>query len=437
MKESLRLGKNSLWLTAARIGAQALALLTLLLARKLGSAGFGEYAFFTTAIFVANVLTTCGTDMYFIREIAARDDLARLPAALWIQLLLSGLFIIAALVAAPALPNQSAASLLALQIYSLSLLPMAFYSVFTTALRGRQQMAGYALLNLAGAALQALVVLLFIAVADGIVTLAVLLLAAQVIAALLAGWLCARQINGFWRGWRFSWPDVRAVFLASASLALLGVLGMFYQKAAVLVLGTLTSAALTGFYASALRVVEASKLFHLAVLTALYPLMAQAEPSGPAADAIRRSWKGLLAGAVALAVGLSLLAGPVVDLLYGAAFAPAAPVLRILAWTLVPYTVSSFLTLAFIASNRPRAVGWALTVSLIGLGLLSLCWIPAYGLSGAAWAALSAEILQAVLLLLQAQASQDLQKRFSFVPARPRWGVNFLNFLVKMIKEIA
>ncbi len=77
------------------------------------------------------------------------------------------------------------------------------------------------------------------------------------------------------------------------------------------------------------------------------------------------------------------------------------PVLRILAWTLIPYTVNSFLTLAFVAGHRTRPVGWALTVSLLGLGLFSLWWIPGYGLTGAAWAVFGAEWLQAILLVLQ------------------------------------
>ena len=412
----IRLGKNSLWLLAARIGAQALALATLLLARKLGSTGFGEYVFFTTIIFIANVLTTCGTDMYFIREIAARDDLSRLPAALWIQLLLSAFLIAGALAAAPLLPNQSADSILALQIYSLALIPMSFSSVFATALRGKQRMDLYALLNFCGGFMQFLVVWFFMLDGQGVVTLAFLLLWMQFIMAGVSFRMCLSHVDGFWQDWHFRWPDVRAVFLASASLGLLGLLGMVYQKAGVLLLSSLSGAALTGLYASALRVVDAAKLVHFATLTALYPLMARSESSGM----VQLSLKLLLAWALALAVGLSVLAAPMVHLLFGEQFTPAAPILRILAWTLPPYTVSSFLSLAFVARNRPRAVGWALTVSLFGLALFSCYWIPAYGLTGAAWATLTAEIIQAVLLIVQVpKLSSLIKKRNSHELSKP------------------
>ena len=420
MNETLRLGRNSLWLLAARVGAQILSLFTILLARKLGSAGFGEYAFFTTVIFVGNVLSTFGTDMLFIREIAARDDLARLPAALWLQLSLSGLLIAGIILTAPALPNQRPAAMTALQLYSLALVPLAFYSIFTTALRGRQRMDLYALLNFAAALLQAAVVLIFVADGEGIVTLAWLLLGSQCLLTLLAGWMCTRHITAFWRGWRFSWADVRAVTTASTPLGALGFLGMFYQKLSVALLSTLSGAAPTGLFAASLRVVEASKSAHQAAFTSLYPMMSQdgAHPSGRATAAIRLSWRLLLAGAVVLALTLSLLAGPLVSLLYGTGFEAATPVLRILAWILVPYTVNSFLTLAFVAGGRARAVSLALTVSLLGLGLMSLVWIPAYGLEGAAWAALVAESLQAVALLFQSPKTRWLSRAVLALPYR-------------------
>ncbi len=58
----------------ARIGAQAsLVIVTLyLLARAFSVKGFGEYAFISALILIANVLTTFGSDMYLIREIAAK-----------------------------------------------------------------------------------------------------------------------------------------------------------------------------------------------------------------------------------------------------------------------------------------------------------------------------------------------------------------------------
>src|SRR5258708_28095634 len=134
-----RLVRHSIWLLLARLGTQlGAALFTILLARRLGTAGFGEYAFIAAIIFVENALTTFGTDMLLIREIAARADLSRLANALQIQLVLSIALIAMAWLFGAWIPNQSPEVIVALKIYSLALIPMAFFTVFTTALRGKQ-----------------------------------------------------------------------------------------------------------------------------------------------------------------------------------------------------------------------------------------------------------------------------------------------------------
>jgi len=137
---------NSLWLLIARLGSQAaLALFTILIARQLGSAAFGEYAFVVTIVFIGNMVTTFGTDMILIRDIAARHDYSRLAPSLIIQLSLSALLIAV---------TFFATTLAALKIYSLSLIPLAFFTVFTSMLRGQQRMDLYAILGMTTAVMQ-------------------------------------------------------------------------------------------------------------------------------------------------------------------------------------------------------------------------------------------------------------------------------------------
>ena len=78
-----RVGLNTAWLAAARLGSQlASALMAILVARQLGQAGLGAYAFFSAVILTGNVLTTYGTDTLLIRELAgSRDPRSALLAA--------------------------------------------------------------------------------------------------------------------------------------------------------------------------------------------------------------------------------------------------------------------------------------------------------------------------------------------------------------------
>ncbi|MBI5841803.1 MAG: flippase [Chloroflexi bacterium] len=393
----MRLAKNSLWLLLARIGTQGMAaLFTIILARRLGSAGFGEYAVIAAIIFVGNMFTTFGTDMSLIREIAARDNLSFLPAALFAQLILSLLLILFLWVGAPLLPNQSTDGILALRIYSFALIPLAFFTVFTSALRGKQLMDAYTLLNLAGSFIQ-LALIWFFANAN-VVRLAILLLVSQVVISLVGVMICHVRIPGFWSEWRFNSKDISDLLKMSSPFALLTVLAMLYQRLSILMISGISGPTMTGLFSVAQRIVEAAKTGHVAVFTALYPAMAERKT-----ESFRSSWILLLLGAGLGAVTLSALARPLTLILFGVGYEASVSALQILVWMLIPYSVSTFLTLKFVASNREGPVLRASLVSLAVLASLSLWWIPRTGLSGASGAVLAAESAQAALLFLQSR----------------------------------
>ena len=405
-----RLSLNSLWLLISRIGAQAgLAVFTILVARGLGAAGFGEYAFIAAVIVVGNVLTTFGTDMLLIREIAATDDLSQLSAALVIQLVLSVVFIGAVLLFSAHAPLPQPEAIGALRIYSLSMLPLAFFTVFTTALRGRQHMLAYAGLNLALMILQVIAAAWLVWRHANLVTLAELLVLVQVFAAILAGGLCFGRLRGFDSALRLSLRQVMPLARASAPIALLGLLGVIYQRLSLIVLPAMAGSAATGWFSSAARIIEAAKVGHLAAFTALYPMMAQVrrERGSRWARTFQAPVLILLAGAGLASVAIYLLAQPITLLLFGAQYLAAIPVLRILAWMLIPFTLNSLLTLALLADSEERIIARALALSICVLSLLMLWWVPTRGIEGAAWAVLCAEVAQcAVLVLADAHRGQ-------------------------------
>jgi len=423
MKAHPRLGRNVLWLVFSRFGTQALAVLfTIVVARRLGSIGFGEYAFIAAAIFLGNALTTFGTDMLLIREIAARDDLSRLPAALVIQLGLSGIFIAAVLLVAPVLPNQSPAVVAGLKIYSFALLPLAFFSVFTTALRGKQLMDAYTVLNLAVNLLPAGAAYLFLHAGSSVVPLAFMLLLVQVVGAGIAGWICTVQIPGFWRAWRFSLPDAIHLLKMTAPIALIAVIGILYQKISIAMLSTLEGPAVTGWFSAALRVLEASKTVHLAAFTALYPAMAQAAGStahAPWRGSFKLSWKFLVIGAALASTALYFLAAPLTGFLYGGDFGPSVPALRLLAWVLIPFTVNTFYSLYGLANHKEKLVMRVQLAGLVALVGLNSWWIPKWGLGGACLAAIVAETTQAAIYLTSAVDLHQQARRLISAVMRP------------------
>lgn len=320
--------------------------------------------------------------------------------ALLIQILLSAIFIAVIMIVSSYLPNLDQEAVTALRIYSFSLIPLAFFTVFTTILRGKQHMVAYALLNLALMILQLAAILWLWLHGGGIIILAILLLLVQVIGTLVAGTLCQFQIHYSSQPWPVLLGQLWNLVKVCAPIALLGLLGILYQRMSSIMILSLSGSASTGYYSAAARVVEAAKIGHVAVFTALYPLMAQVHATG------KPHWIGafglpvllLSGGAIIASFILSWMAKPFIFILFGPGYITSVPPLQILAWMLIPYTVNSFLSLAFLAEGDATIIMIALAATIITLAILTIWLDPLMNIKGAAWAALFSETLQSIIL---------------------------------------
>jgi len=396
--------RNTIWLAGGRVASQLMSVgLTVVLARGLGTAGFGQYAFVGAVLVIGNVITTFGTESYLVREIAGRRaDLARLLAtALRLQLLLSAAFVLVVLVGAGWLPNRTDDLVAALRIFILSLFPLAFASVFSAALRGAERMDLAAILGVGTAALQTVAALSAVLTGAGLPVLVLWLLIAQIVAVAL-GWLLCRAAQP---GFTLSGPAAPAGIVTLLKrvwpFALLAGLPLVSQRIGVLLLTLIVGDAPSGWFAAAGRVVEGLKLTHYAFLGALLPLASRLGADGTSewlAALVRKSRLALLALGVGAAIAASALAAPIVLLLYGAEYHPAITALRILAWTLLPYAIAAPTALALVSTGHERVVLRAGSVALVVTVSLGVLLIPMVGVNGACIAVMAGEVLRSALL---------------------------------------
>jgi O-antigen/teichoic acid export membrane protein len=391
MNRSLQI--NVFWTVGSRFGAQTLAVVSsLVLARHLDIDGFGEYAFIAAIVMIGNALSTFGTDMVLIRRIAARGDYSDLPTALVIQLTLSSVFIAGLFLFYFLYPLTPS-----LLVYGFALIPLSFFTVFSIALRGAQDMRAFSALHFSSAFLQLLAVIFLVLQNGNVAQLAVLLLIVQILSSLIGLWLCTARIGNFFVRWKLSWNRIPPLLRASSQMAVIGTLRLVYEKLAISLLPFLSSVGATGLFSASIRVMDAAKLGHMSALTALYPEMAVDRKF----MAQRTGFGLLLFAAAFLSLMLFLFAKPVIFILFGGAFASATDSLRILAWILIPYFVTSYYSLAFVALELERPVLTSLVSGLLLMLALLIQLTLLYGLRGAAIALLSAETLQAALLWFQ------------------------------------
>lgn len=392
-----RIGLNSLWLALARVVSQGLMLLfTALAARALGEAGFGQYAFVAAIVYVGNVLTTFGMDTLLIREIAKSRAAAMtlVPAAFWVQMALSALFVAMIFAITAMMPEQPRLTL-GLRIYTLSLIPLAFYTIFSAVLRARERMDALLASNVALASMQVLAASIVLATRQDLAMLFAQLLITQVAAAILAGALCVRRAPDLTFDFRTSIGALGSIARTAVPFAALAALGVLSQRLGILLLPALAGDRVTGEFSAAARIVEALKIAPQALLGALLPVL-----SRRAFDAhLFRAplFLSMAFGALAALV-LSFAAPVLIDVIYGARFAAASSVLQIMVWSLIPYAFTATVALELIAKQREHRV---LVGSALGIGIslfLYLALVPALGL--AAWAFLASEWLQAFFFFI-------------------------------------
>lgn len=392
-----RLGKNILWTVLSRFGGQIVAVIAnVLLARYLGRDGFGEYAFISAIVLIGNALSTFGMDMVLIRKISSTQDYSDLPVALAIQLLISFVFIAGVFIFSAYLPAGNS-----LRVYIFSLIPLSFFTIFTIALRGAQYMGSFSLLHFGVALLQMVSVFLLLVLNAGIGHLVILLLGVQILGAGFGFFLCITQLKDFPRSWRLEWSSILRLMALSFPMAVIGTLRLIYEKLTLTMLPVLTSVDVTGLFSASVRVLDASKLGHMSALSAMFPEMARENSIGRVfSSTTKRNFIFLFIGAILLSCGLFFSAKPIIYLLFGEEFFPSVEALQIMAWIIAPYFMVTYYSLALVAMQIEKPVLIALIASLLFLAALLIGWSPLYGLRGAAFSILCAEIFQAAFLWL-------------------------------------
>ncbi len=385
-----RIGPNSLWLLLARVGQQAILLLfTALVARQLGEVGLGQLSWVTAVLYLGNVFSTFGLDTLLLRQIGAagRADVVPLASALALQLILAALFGLALWLLPFA--GQSAETVAGLRLYGWVLLPLAWLTLSSAALRAHEQMGWLAGLTLGTAVLQVAGTAVLLQFGGDFPALMVWLVLVQLVAAGGGWWLCRQRLPNFGLDWRFLKPEtVGQLARVGFWLALLMVTAVLLQRLGILLLGWLGGMAQTGQLAAALRLVEAARLLPAAVLGAVFPLLVRQQA---AVDGWVR-W-GLVGYGLLAALLLILLARPLLHLLFGPAYEPAVLPLRLLALGIVPFTLSQPLAAELVAAGREKRVLAATGVALAGTAVLSTLAFFWQGVAGLALGLVAGEWL--------------------------------------------
>ncbi len=392
-----RLTHNTLALLLSNAGGAVLSFaLSVLIGRVLGSAGLGVYAAALAWVLPLSIVAEFGLGTLLTREIAQAPEKAHaylrvsILQRLWLGGLLAvGLWLLAPLLSDDPLVVQGvhmAAPLVVIQ---------PFYSSFTAVFRAHQVMQPIAWLNL-GMLLAQVTITAAIFALGGDVLLALAANTATSAGQLLAAWGAYRR--------RFYVPaksqlELLPLLRAAYPFAIAAILAALQSRLNIILLERAADASEVGFYAAALRFVEAGRLLPFAFFDALFPLLSSlAETPQQLERVFRQTLAALFAFGVLFGVAFWWLGDWLILLAFGADFAPATEVLRVAAWILLPLLLKSGRILYWYARRREAYVNIVTVFVIVVQGILALWLIPRFGAVGAALASLLAETVAFLLL---------------------------------------
>ncbi len=195
-----------------------------------------------------------------------------------------------------------------------------------------------------------------------------------------------------WRIARLAWEfDPSVARKLVKSIPVFGgilVVTTLYSRADVFLLSKMATLAAVGYYTTGCRLFAIAQVVPKSFNTSIYPVFCKLFQRSP--ESFRRanslSIRYILVALLPIAAGVYGLADPLVRMLFGEDFGPAAGVLRVVIWTLVPYGVQRVLASSLFASNRQ---GIDLKVNVLSLAtnlILNAILIQRFGILGCAWA---------------------------------------------------
>lgn len=199
----------------------------------------------------------------------------------------------------------------------------------------------------------------------------------------------------------FSWQYGKQLLKRSCHFILPGLMVSIYGQTDKLMLKQMISESEIGYYATAISLCSMWCFILSAIIDSIYPSIMEASKAGNKQLFKKRNvqlYAIVFYMSVTVSLGFTILAKPVIYILYGESYLPAVNPLRIITW----YTAFSYLGVArnawVVAEARQKYLFPIYAASAVANVVLNYLLIPSLGASGAAIASLAAQVFTTLVV---------------------------------------
>lgn len=196
---------------------------------------------------------------------------------------------------------------------------------------------------------------------------------------------------------------VKSLLTSAWPFGLLGLMGVVMINTDVLMLGWLTSAKATGFYAAAQKPIQLLYILPTLIAAAFFPALTRSVNNKDYHFRVIFE-RGVVATyllAVPIAIGGFLLARPIMQLLYGSAYLPGTSSFAVLALTTLAIFPATIIANGVFAHDKQKNLLGYVALGIGGNIFLNFLFIPVLGIAGAALSTFINQIIINVYLWWQ------------------------------------
>jgi len=386
---------NTLFLSGARIvNPLTSVLLVSIIARSQGADGLGQYSLVLALFFTAAGLVSLGLDIPVTRAVATHKDRSAdylfVSSIVGLTAAAAGYVSMWIIVRVLNYPDEICT---ATNLLMWALFPTALTVFCEAVFMGHEKAKYVAVMSVAENVMKVVLGLLLFSAGHGLHALFVLILVLRFVA-------CFAELTVFRFAigplhWHFSRSTFRELLRSMPVFSTNLVIGTAFGRIDIILLSKFCTMTEVGLYSAALRIFTLALVVPQAYMRAILPAMSVSakQSFGALKRILMPSVKCMLVTAVAAALGLFIFADKLIVFVYGHDLLDAQHVLKILAFALVPGSISPVYAAALFATMNQRLDLIACISRIVGLVVLCIILIPLLGHIGAPLAFLGAALI--------------------------------------------
>ena len=390
---------NTAWLLFEKVLLMGMNLLTsIVLARYLGVEKFGELNYSLAYVYIFLIFSNLGTDNILLKEfnLSPESKLKILHSAFSLRFL-AGVFSVVACLGIAVIFKFDENILLLIALASTKLIFQAF-GVYRTYFNSQVKSKYPVIAKNTAVIIFSLAKLLLVYFQQPI-QLIILTFSFEILLEGILLLVIYNHSNGLVKRLYISKAYFKELFKMSFPLVLSGMFYVLYAKMDQVMLGKLSSAEQAGYYAVATKLSEVWYFIPTAIVTSLFPAILKLKQLDQ--NLYKKRLEKVLTLlsylSIGLAVMITLISNPLVEVLYGKEFSASSQVLTIHVWCGVIVFSGTLSGAWYVAENLQKLSFYRTALGAIVNIILNFIFIPKFGALGAAASTLIAKMVASYL----------------------------------------